>query len=111
MQGRTAALALLVLASTGCATPIQPVAPSEVAAKFGFLQLGRTTRQEIVERMGPPRGEFEKDRVITYWVSENQLGRIEVRTTTKSSDDRSFTMVLAFDERDVLARHSLVPRK
>jgi hypothetical protein len=108
---RKAIAGALVLLIAGCATPVQPVAGSEVATKFGFLQEGKTTRQQIIERMGAPRAEFEKDRVLTYWVFENQHGKMDVGTPPKSSDGRSYSLVLAFDERGVLLRHSLVPRK
>lgn len=101
-------LAAAVLAA--CASgPVTPVEPAQVALHFGFLKPGTTTRQEVLERLGAPRERFDRDRMLTYRVHENRLGTLAVSAFGPDRmGAREYTLVLAFNERDQLTRHTLV---
>jgi hypothetical protein len=105
-------IVLPLLLAACAAAPVGPVDPARVAQGFGFLRSGHTTKQEVLERMGPPGATYERDRVLTYAVFENQLGRFDVGSTPRSAAPRGeYTLVLVFDERGILGKHSMVFKK
>lgn len=87
-----------------------PVDASVVMQKFGMLRNGETTKQEILDRMGHPASTFEQDHALTYRVFENGIGKIDVGVTRPPSR-AEYSLVLIFDDRNVLNRHSLVFKK
>lgn len=115
------ALAMLV----GCTPPLLRQAhPAELQAEWlAFLVDGKTTREEVLLRLGTPSAHFEGERILTYafsrsstggWVRE---GKSKAGGTTLVRDDsfapayRSYrvsNLVLAFAADGRLARHSLV---
>jgi hypothetical protein len=85
------------------------------ASTLGFIQDGKTTRQEILLRLGTPVGQFEGDRILTYDFVRDQAGEWRRVGTTSLSDWRfnyipgSSSLVLVFRPDGVLERHALVP--
>lgn len=120
-DGLFLALAMLV----GCTPPLLRQAhPAELQAEWlAFLVDGKTTREEVLLRLGTPSAHFEGERILTYafsrsstggWVRE---GKSKAGGTTLVRDDsfapayRSYrvsNLVLAFAADGRLARHSLV---
>ncbi|HJV22849.1 MAG TPA: hypothetical protein VJ570_09130 [Holophagaceae bacterium] len=84
------------------------------AGTLSFLQDGRTTRQEVLLRLGTPISTFEGERILTYdfvRMSDGGWHRVGV---TATSDWRfgyvpgACSLVLVFGPEGVLQRHSLV---
>lgn len=110
------ALLLGLLLGLGC---VDPVAEAErfktfEATTLGFLQDGRTTREEVVLKLGHPLGTFEGGRILTYefargprgeWVPAASLG---VGAWQLGVPPWPCSLVLVFGPDGVLARHSLV---
>jgi hypothetical protein len=73
---------------------------------LAFLKPGATSRQEAIEKLGHPNAEYEHGRIQTFWIAADEggyrSGFIEVGTT------HQFSLVLVFDEKDLLVRHALV---
>lgn len=116
-------LALAMLA--GCAPPLLRQAhPAELQAEWlAFLVDGKSTREEVLLRLGTPSARFEGERILTYAFSRSPNGGWvrEVRSraggTTMARADhfvpafRSYrvnNLVLVFTADGRLARHSLV---
>lgn len=97
---------LAALLSACSANTVSPVEPSITTQKFGFLHDGETTKQEVLDRMGPPFRAHEMDRTLTYSVFENELGKIDLGANTYSR--AGYTLTLIFDGKDVLRQHSLI---
>jgi len=116
-KAKPAVATILVLLAAGlasaCSTsPVAPVDPAQVMQKFGFLRDGATTRQEVVDRMGAPHATYEKNSMVTYVVFGNELGNFNVGIPPSRGSSRGeYTLVLVFDARDVLNKHSLVFKK
>lgn len=96
--------ALLLLLLPACTTAIRPVNPGDVMAGPGELVDGEATRQQAEARFGEPQAVYEGGHVATYPVSLDR-GRL---TPQQPSDQYHYTLVLVFDSRDVLVRHSIV---
>lgn len=109
----------------GCTPPVlRQAAPQEIHLdRLAFLADGKTTREEVLLRLGTPSNHFEGERILTYafsrsstggWVRE---GRSRAGSTTMARTDhflsayRSYrvcNLVLAFAGDGRLVRHSLV---
>src|SRR5262245_50988403 len=72
---------------------------------FGFLVDGQSTRSEIQARLGEPDSVFEGQRIVTYALSE-----ASVVVSGERRQWARYELVLVFDERDILRRHSLIQR-
>ncbi len=112
---------LLLVLSIGLAFGFGCVDPSAVqerarAFEAGLLepiQDGRTTRQEVLLRLGTPSATFEGSRILTYdFVMEASGEWRRVGTTSVSGWSyawpRTTSLVLVFGPEDRLVRHSLV---
>ena len=97
---------LVVLQSACSNITASPVDPSIAIKKFGFLRDGETTKQEVLDRMGPPVGVNETDRTLTYRVFENELGKIDLGVSEYLRAE--YSLVLIFNDKDVLRQHSLI---
>jgi hypothetical protein len=108
LMGRLAfaVLSLLVLIPSivGCDT-IRAVDPATIAGREGFIEDGRTRRQEILERLGPAQASYENGAILIYHVNVDKDGRIGLQRDDRFSCD---AYVLVFDAQQVLQRHSLV---
>lgn len=76
---RVAALLLaagLALWLAGCVTPPIPGASPDLLT---FLQIGKSTREEVLLRLGQPSASFEHERILTYRIGEDpEQGRYVV---------------------------------
>lgn len=97
---------LVALLSACSGTTVSPVDPSIAIKKFGFLRDGETTKLEVLDRMGPSSRVHETDRTLTYSVFENELGKIDLGGSEYSRG--AYSLVLIFNDKDVLRQHSLI---
>jgi hypothetical protein len=110
-------IGLFLLTWFGCATPTLQVPTRDQESKWiAFLEDGKTTREDVLLRLGLPSGQFEGQRILTYrmMLSEKE-GLVVVSRELSSSDPRliqwakaEYSLVLVFDGRHVLQRHSLL---
>lgn len=109
-------LGLALLA--GCAPPqLRQAAPAELRQEWlAFLCDGKTTREEVLLRLGTPSAHLEGERILTYAYSRNgegawaPAGRIWGRAQKLPvySDPRVSSLVLVFAADGRLVRHGLV---
>lgn len=98
---------LLALTLAGCATtPPVRGAPD----LLNFLADGKTTKEQAITTLGQPSGQFDHGRILTYRLSK--FHAVVPRETTESGwpiwRTGRLSLVLVFDDADVLDRHSLV---
>ena len=102
----------LVLAA-GCATTRPPVMGRPDL--LNFLADSKTTKEEVITTLGQPSGKFEREKILTYrlgfktgnkgfYVVEQHPGM----PIEENWADAKYSLVLVFDENDVLRKHSLV---
>jgi hypothetical protein len=90
-------LLLIAVLTVSCATKRQAIDTQLVGDRFGYLQDGKTNRQEIINRLGNPHYIYENGRITIYsWFDE------------ESGDYVEYDIVLIFYENDILERHSVV---
>lgn len=109
-------LGLVLLA--GCTPPVlRQAEPAEIqVAWLAFLSDGKTTREEVLLRLGTPSAQLEGERILTYAFSRNAAGawRPAARSWGRAqrapifSDGRISSLVLVFAADGRLVRHSLV---
>jgi outer membrane protein assembly factor BamE (lipoprotein component of BamABCDE complex) len=109
--GSLLGLALLL----GCVPPVVPPEPQRLQqGLLAFLADGRTTREEVLLKLGTPLATFEGDRLWTYdfsWHPDGEWRRVGV--TVQSPWHYGFrpgacSLVLVFNAQGVVVRHSLV---
>ena len=100
---------------SGCATPtIKALEPGAVRDSYlPFLKDGRTTREQVLLKLGAPSAQFEGGRILTYAFRLDDDDRLQVlmrHMHTSSSQWRPgmYSLVVVFRANGVLARHSLV---
>ncbi len=94
--------ALLALTGTGCATKYKQIAVEASAPQWlRLLEDGRTTESALRAQLGEPSGSFESGRVLTY-----RLGK-KYKVASDWVGTR-YSLVLVFDENEILSRHSLL---
>ena len=86
----------------GCVTA-RKVDSSTISKYEGFLHDGKTTKQEVLDRLGPAQSGYESGRILIYHVYLQDDGRM-----TLDKKGTCHACVLVFDADDVLERHSLV---
>lgn len=109
---RKAILSTLLLFAflVGCAT----TNPNASNTLLSFLQEGITTKEEVILHLGQPSGTYEAERILAYRVGKEEAGyflldranRIEQRGGWAMA---SHSLVLVFDENNILRKQSLVP--
>lgn len=109
----------------GCTPPLlRQGTPAELqGAWLAFLVDGRTTREEVLLRLGTPNAHFEGERILTYafsrtsengWIRAGRswpLGQSAARPGNPVPEYQSYrvsNLVLVFAADDRLSRHSLV---
>lgn len=95
-------LGIVVGCLGGCVTA-RKVDSSTISKYEGFIQDGTTTKQEVLDRLGPARSEYESGRILIYHVYLQDDGRM-----TLDKKGTCHACVLVFDADNVLERHSLV---
>jgi hypothetical protein len=97
----------------GCATTPPPITGRPEL--LNFLSDAKTTKEEVITTLGQPSGKFEREKILTYrlgfktgnkgfYVVEQQPGM----PIEDNWADAKYSLVLVFDEKNVLRKHSLV---
>jgi hypothetical protein len=74
-----------------------------------FLSDGSTTRDQVIERLGQPYRRLQDDRLYTYRLSHDDAGSfVSYGMGEASWTGLDASLVLAFDEKGALRRHSIV---
>jgi|GEM_PF-1320003 len=107
----------VVFAWTGCVrSPVlQPAKPELLReGPLGFLQDGKTSREEVLLQLGTPMAQFEGERILTYAFTHGpkgewlRIGRWDPREGRYYYLPGTCSLVLVFGTDGVLTRHSLV---
>lgn len=107
----TLAACLLFPLLAGCATP------RLLADKtfLEFLEDGKTSKQMVILKLGQPSGTFDGEKIVTYRLgSEEEKGYflLDRQAGWPRPGDwtgTTLSLVLIFDEHNVLQKHSMVP--
>ena len=99
---------LLALWLAGCATPT-PI-PGASRDLLKFLQIGKTTREEVLLKLGQPSASFEHEKILTYRVGEDiKQGFYVVNPRAMMPWEQArYSLVLVFDEGGILQKQSRV---
>jgi hypothetical protein len=91
----------------GCATTPIPGASHDL---LKFLQIGQTTREEAVLKLGQPSASFEQEKILTYRLGEDskQGYYLMIPDARREWQGVHYSLVLVFDSGGVLQRQSLV---
>ena len=108
--------AVIALLLAACTSYVAPVKDSATLEQFAFLQPGRTTRDEVLARLGTPSVTYEDGRIASYPVYRTKSGRLTVTIPLASPEDarlgfgpeRPYTLILVYDGAGTLERRSLV---
>lgn len=103
-------LLLLLVALVGCVSP-----PQGRTDLLDFLNIGKTTREEVILNLGQPSASFEQDRILTYRIgtSGNKAyyivgPKVLIPTTAASWDNVSYSLVILFDDNGRLRKYQMV---
>jgi hypothetical protein len=114
-------LSALLLA--GCATVVVPLEPQLVSARLPFIRDGKTSKEEVLSRLGEPDSRYEGERILTYVMCEDislegGLRLSQTRPTDKKgealpgavrcSPAHTNNLILVFGPDDLVERHSVV---
>lgn len=109
-------LGLALLA--GCTPPLlRESTPAEAQVEWlAFLSDGKTTREDVLLRLGTPSARLEGERILTYAFSRNAAGAWgragrswgRAQKAPIFTDSRIHSLVLVFAADGRLVRHSLV---
>jgi hypothetical protein len=77
--------------------------PPTLSKYEGFICDGKTTKQEVLDRLGFSANAYEKDTILIYHAYLQDDGRM-----TLAGPGTCHALVLVFDKENVLERHSLV---
>lgn len=107
----------------GCATVVVPLEPQLVSERLPFIRDGKTSKEEVLSRLGEPDSRYEGERILTYVMCkdislEGRLRLSQTRTTDKKgealpgavrcSPERTNNLILVFGPDDLVERHSVV---
>ncbi len=114
-------LAPLVAAAAvaaGC-SHARPVPAAVSQKRLPFLADGSTTAEEVILKLGGPAAQFEGERILTYRLAVTGDEVVPVAPCLPPSgrgdprlaawrEGEMWSLVLVFDDRRVLVRHSLI---
>ena len=86
--------------------------PGSSPELLDFLQIGETTREDAILKLGQPSGTFEHERILTYRIGEDQhQGRFIVTPKNMAPywEQVRYSLVLVFGEDGKLRKQTLVP--
>ena len=114
MRAKIFAMLLLALVFTGCATENFNANPDLLS----FLNDGKTTKEEVMIKLGQPSGRFEGERILTYRLGFDPHNKgyylverppnIGFGQSYSTWSNTKYSLVLVFDGQNVLREHSLV---
>jgi hypothetical protein len=107
---------LLVTLLGGCATQAPPVKVAEIEARhLGFVRDAVTSREQALLQFGLPSGQFEGERIMTWRLCYNGETLFPIAAERAPDDPRytlwrvpAYNLVLVFDARNLVQRHSFI---
>ena len=98
----------LLLAS--CATIVVPLEPQLVSERLPFIRDGKTSKQEVLSRLGEPDSRYEGEQILTYVMCEDISlgGGVRLSHTVPCSLYHTNNLILVFGPDDLIVRHSMV---
>jgi hypothetical protein len=90
----------LALTLTACST-VTRVGEAKASHQLPFLQVGRVTRSEVIQRLGKPSHSYEGGRIVSYQLKESD-GHLQVDAAAQ------YCLMLVYAENDQLVRRSLI---
>lgn len=106
------ALAAILMGMLGAGCVTTPNARQDL---LNFMEPGRTTREEVLLRLGQPSASFEKEKIFTYRLGQyGEQGYYIISPKTilpaqgASWQNVHFSLVIVFDEEGRLRKHKLV---
>ena len=110
---------LLPLLCFGCGPTHQQLAPDDAKQKWlSFVENGKTTREELLLKLGTPSGRFQGDRILTYrLIADGEVltpAPFEVMYTPHMVSgwrENAYNLVVVFDENGVAQKHSFIKVK
>jgi hypothetical protein len=94
-----------VVCLIGCSSHVAPLDPNRTRNLLPFIIEARTTKEEILIRLGTPVNQYENGRILTYILSEDPNGRLKLGFT---SDAEVYNLVLVFGPTEILEKYSLL---
>lgn len=73
-----------------------------------FLQIGQTTRQDVLDHLGSPSRRYDEALILTYRIVRDR-GGLFTEPYTQLWNGVHFSLVLAFDENNLLRKYAMVP--
>jgi hypothetical protein len=103
-----AVIAVVCLAS--CSSYIAPLDPNRTRSWLPFLIEGRTTKEEVLSRLGTPVNEYEGGIIVSYILRENRNSQLQVADLVTGQDwnPEIYNLVLVFGPMEILERYSIV---
>jgi hypothetical protein len=105
---------LLLPLLVGCVTTSPPTERTAEKTFQEFLEDGKTSKQMVILKLGQPSGTFEGERILTYRIGRDEKGYLVLDRQARLGwwDETKyfslFSLVLIFDEKNVLSKHSMV---
>jgi hypothetical protein len=98
---------LWVSLAVGCVTTPIPGASLDL---LKFLQIGQTTRQQVLLKLGQPSASFEQEKILTYRLGEDPKQGYYLISPKAALPWQAvhYSLVLVFDANGLLERQSLV---
>ena len=99
-----------ILLLAGCATVVVPLEPQLVSERLPFIRDGKTSKQEVLNRLGEPDSRYEGEQILTYVMCEDISlgGGVRLSHTVPCSSAHTNNLILVFGPDDLIARHSMV---
>ncbi len=103
-----ACILLLGLLTGACAgTPQKVNLPAVERSWLSFLEDGKTRKEDVLTRLGPPSERFGEGRIVTYQFRVDSKTGIHIVPLNLFAG-RYPQLVLVFDRSGILRRHALV---
>ncbi len=104
----------LFLLCVGCVS----ITPEHVVGLFSrqpiekesleFLEIGSTTREDVLLRLGDPDYARDSERIFVYhWVtkSEKEIGWLDYREASKFETRKRYQVIIGFDEAGIVTSY------
>jgi len=98
---------LFVVLIAGCAGHIMTVDKSIQQKWLPFIEDGKTTKEEVILKLGIPSAQFEGERILTYQMTFDEKEGFRVISRRAFE----YNLVLVFNERNILQKHRLLKVK
>jgi hypothetical protein len=100
---------IIVLGAVGCSSYVAPLEPQTTRSWLPFLIEGRTSKEEVLNRLGTPFSEYEDGNISVYILRENLNSQLQVSDFGRSDwNPEIYNLVLVFGPTKIVEKYSLV---